>query len=167
MSKKKIITIIIAVWLIGSVIFAVDYAVKHTAENAEGPIIVLEDEDDYIMKVKEAAQNGLSENNKLKDVIISNKGLIITVELSADKGLFEDMPDDEYYAIQASVTYGAITDEVLDLDSTYDSYWDTITVKYPGIGSVSCGKDALDENEAGRYFNPSKIGCDDYPFVKE
>lgn len=167
MSKKKIITIIIAVWLIGSVIFAVDYAVKHTAENAEGPIIVLEDEDDYIMKVKEAAQNGLSENNKLKDVTISNKELIITVELSADKGLFEDMPDDEYYAMQAPVTYGSITDAILELDPKYDSYWDTITVKYPSIGSVSCGKDALDENEAGRYLNPSKIGCDDYPFVKE
>lgn len=167
MSKKKIIIGIVAVWLIGSAVFAIGYAVKSTSENAEGPIVALEDEDDYIAKIKAAVPNGLSEDDKLEDVSIIDKDLVITVTLGADKGAFADMPDDEYYAMQAPVTYGAITDAILELDPKYDSYWDTITVKYPGIGSVSCGKDALDENEAGRYFNPSKIGCDDYPFVKE
>lgn len=43
MTKKKIIIGIVAIWLIGSVIFAVGYAVKHTAENTDGSVVSLTD----------------------------------------------------------------------------------------------------------------------------
>lgn len=103
--------------------------------------------DKFVSDVKTAIQGAInSEDESIVDVVLNNKDLCITVDLSKSNPEPLTMED---LAISRT---GSITDAILEL-TDYDSQWNTITIDFGDVGKITNSKDSIKENEfGGRYF---------------
>lgn len=103
--------------------------------------------DTFIEDVKTAIAGTIdSDNETIVDVVMKDKDLCITVDLSKANPEPLTMED---LAISRT---GLITDAILEL-TDYDSQWNTITIDFGDIGKITNSKDSIKENEfGGRYF---------------
>lgn len=106
--------------------------------------------DKFVEDVKTAISGAIDSGNEaITDVVMNDKDLCVTVDLSkADPTplTIEDL------AISRT---SSITDAILEL-TDYDSQWNTITVDFGDVGKVVCDKDSIKENEAGGRYFPSE-----------
>lgn len=106
--------------------------------------------DKFVEDVKTAISGAIdSDNEAITDVVMNDKDLCVTVDLSkADPTplTIEDL------AISRT---SSITDAILEL-TDYDSQWNTITVDFGDVGKVVCDKESIKENEAGGRYFPSE-----------
>ena len=106
--------------------------------------------DKFVEDVKTAISGAIdSDNEAITDVVMKDKDLCVTVDLSkADPNplTIEDL------AISRT---GSITDAILEL-TDYDDEWNTITVDFGDVGKVVCDKDSIKENDAGGRYFPSE-----------
>lgn len=106
--------------------------------------------DKFVEDVKTAISGAIdSDNETITDVVMKDKDLCVTVDLSKagpSPLTIEDL------AISRT---GSITDAILEL-TDYDDEWNTITVDFGDVGKVVCNKDSIKENEAGGRYFPSE-----------
>lgn len=106
--------------------------------------------DKFVEDVKTAISGAIdSDNEAITDVVMNDKDLCVTVDLSKADPTPLTIKD---LAISRT---SSITDAILEL-TDYDSQWNTITVDFGGVGKVVCDKDSIKENEAGGRYFPSE-----------
>lgn len=106
--------------------------------------------EEFVKDVESVIQNAIAaEGESITDVVLNNRDLHVTVDLSNADLTFLTVKD---LAISRA---SSITDEILDL-SDYDDLWDTITVDFGDIGKIVCSKDDVTENEYGMRCFPSE-----------
>lgn len=104
----------------------------------------------FIKEVKAAIQDQIGEGEAIKKVELKNKDLRIYVDLSkVDPAPFT-------LEMLAESRTSSITDAILELDE-YDSLWNTITVDFGSIGSITNSKDNIETYQNQRYFAPENF----------
>ena len=104
--------------------------------------------DEYISKVKAEIQKSVASDERILSVNLSNKELLIKVDLSqCDPSplTIEDL---------AITRTSSITDNILELTEHYD-LWNVITVDFGAVGKISNSKDDIKSNGYSNYFPSS------------
>ena len=102
--------------------------------------------DELIEAVKEVAENGIGEGEKITGVDFNGSDLRISVDMS---GADKTFPVDELALTRIS----SITDEVLDLDEKYYNAWETITIDFGPVGKATLDKSIVKDQGAGKFFD--------------
>lgn len=101
----------------------------------------------FLKNVKSVIQDQIGENESIKNIELKNNNLTIYVDLS------QVDPAPLTLEMLAENRTCSITDAILELDE-YDSLWNTITIDFGDIGSITNSKDDIKTNEYGmRYFD--------------
>lgn len=114
-----------------------------TEEADESAGIVSSDE--LIAAVKEAIDGQIGNGEKYSDISFDGKNLTVKVDLSG-----ADTSHLTRELIAESRT-SSITDGILQLDDKYFNTWNTMTIDFGDIGSISFDKSAVKDGGLGRY----------------
>lgn len=104
--------------------------------------------DEYVSKVKTDIQKSVASDERILNVSLNNKELLIKVDLS------QSDPSPLTIEDLAITRTSSITDSILKLSEYYD-LWDVITVDFGAIGKISNNKDDVKSNGYGNYFPSS------------
>ena len=105
------------------------------------------DADSLVSKVKEVIAGEVGQGEKISDVSFDGEGLVVKVDLSgADTSHLSK-------ELIAESRVGSITDAILQLDDSYYNTWNTITVDFGSIGSITYTKNDVKDQGYGRFFD--------------
>ena len=105
------------------------------------------DEESFINAVKDVADYGLGDGERIKDVVLDGTNLIVLID-------FYDV-ETEYFTERdiAIDRISSVTDEILGLDEQYYNIWDTITLDFGSIGKAVLNKNMIKSTSYGKYFD--------------
>lgn len=104
----------------------------------------------FIEEVTNALDGQVGEGEKITSIKKDENNLIIKVDLSGATNT-HGIP----LNIIAESRCSSITDAILELEK--DDQWETITIDFGDVGSMTCGKSDIEENEYGRYISMDTI----------
>lgn len=116
---------------------------EQTVETAEEESLVLTD--DNLLEVIEF--NGTGEGDKVVEALIDGTEVQAVIELAPNELL-----DPENLA---TTRYAQVSDELLYYDG-----WETLSIEYVGIGSISIERSEQETNEYGMVYFPSEVIID-------
>lgn len=101
--------------------------------------------DELIAAVKEAIDGQIGKGERYSDISFDGKDLTVKVDLSgADTSILTR-------ELIAESRTSSITDGILQLDDKYYNTWNTMTIDFGDIGSISFDKSAVKDGGLGRY----------------
>lgn len=110
------------------------------------------DSDALVAAVKNVIDGSVGSDEKITDVTFDGNNLVITVDLS-------DADTSKLSAeLIAESRVSTITDEILSLDDSYYNTWETITIDFGDIGSITMDKSKVKDEGFGKYFEVP-VGC--------
>ncbi|MCM3743197.1 hypothetical protein M3193_03495 [Sporosarcina luteola] len=115
---------------------------------AEEPIAEPAKEESQDMSIEEVTElieyNGVGIDDKLVSTTIENEEIRAVIKMA---------PDARFSAEDLAVTrYSQLSDELLDHEG-----WQTLTIEYVGVGTISMNRMERESNEYGDYFPSMEI----------
>lgn len=105
-------------------------------------------EEDLVSTVTEAINGSVGEGEQITSVVLDDKNLIITVDLSG-----ATIPDSLSARDIALMRIPSITDNILGLNDTYYNAWDTITLDFGAEGTAVLNKSMVKNEGYGNFFS--------------
>src|SRR5699024_3192075 len=110
------------------------------------PTLGTVDHDTFINEVEKVIEDSVGEGEKITGVVFDGNNLEINVNLLNASGSLLD-PE-----VLAETRASSITDSILNLDDRYYNTWESITLNFKNIGSITITKKDVRTNGFGKYF---------------